>query len=255
MGQDFRCWKIGKGIDIASQHRRRGRRRVGDELEGRFAQLNGCPPVVVITLQLHPVALHPTPKLEGPSTHRTGLVGPGSLGRHDDRIAPTHVEEEVPARAFQGDDNAVVAGGLDVVDWLEKRFLGIDAVFGPGTFQGEHDIGRLETAAVMKGHALAQLEAIALAVFRNLPALGQSRKHRAIAVDPRQAFEDVGVDDFVDGSGRPRRGIEVRWLQNRAHDDAAFCRDSWAPRKNKKCSKGRKPTPDPVHHLPVLLKA
>ena len=64
-----------------------------------------------------------------------------------------------------------------------------------------------------------QLEGVCQAILGNGPGFGKRGLNGTGLVDPGQALEQVGVDHLIDGGGRARGGIEMRWLQRDADND------------------------------------
>ena len=93
----------------------------------------------------------------------------------------------------------------DVVEHSAFGFVG--ALLGLGTFKAELHSRRVEGGAVLKLHAFAQFEGEGFAVSIHDPAFRQQRRDGAIDIDFGQAFEDVVVHHFTNGSGRRGGGI------------------------------------------------
>ena len=211
--------EVREGVDIAGHQRGELRRRIGDDAEGRAIKLRRLAPVFGILGQLDAVALHPLHQLERSGADGLGGVGRGGLLSHHRRIAPAQIEQERAVRLLERDLERRRIDDLDVLDALEQRLLRIGAELAARPVERELGIVGVEIGAVVELHALLEVERVGQPVFRNLPALGEPGLHRAFRIDAGQAFEDVGVGDLVDGSGRARRRVEMRRLEPDADID------------------------------------
>ena len=169
LGQRFRRREIGEGIDVAGLHRRKGRGRIGDELERRLLQRHRRAPVVGVPRKLDVVALDPFDELERPGADRVGGVVVGALRRDDHRVAPAHVEQEIAGGMRQRHPDGRRIDHLDRGNGLEQRLLRVLRVGRPRPVERELDVLGIETRAVMEAGALDQVERVGQAVVRDVP--------------------------------------------------------------------------------------
>jgi hypothetical protein len=72
----------------------------------------------------------------------------------------------------------------------------------------------------MELHALANLEEIFLAVLRDAPALGETGRDGAGAIDAAETLEDAGRRHLADGGGGILGRIEHRRLERHADHES-----------------------------------
>ncbi len=109
-------------------------------------------PVIRVTLQLDPVALHPVLEHERAGADRLLLDVADALRGDDHRVPPGHVEEEITLRGGQGHLDLKRADNLDILDPFEKPLLRILTGLIPCPVQGELDVLGVKLGAVMEGH-------------------------------------------------------------------------------------------------------
>ena len=86
----------------------------------------------------------------------------------------------------------------DAVHAGEGALVLVDALVRAGALKGKLHRRCVEGLAVVELDATPQLEGVGLEVRRNLPALGQQRTYRAVAVDLGECLEKVVQRDFSD---------------------------------------------------------
>ena len=124
----FRRREIGIGVDVAGEHGGDGGCRIGDEFVGDLVELGGRAPIVGVLDQHDDVALDPVGELEGSGADRMGGVVGGAIGRHDLRVAPAEIVEEIALRVLQRDLDGQRVDRLDRVDVREELLLRVGAV-------------------------------------------------------------------------------------------------------------------------------
>ena len=167
--QGFGGGEIREGIHIARHHRGKGRVGIGNEAKRRRLQRHGCAPVGVVAHQIDAVTLDPVGEPERAGADRVRGVGLGGFGRHDDRIAPGHVEQKGAIGAIERDAQGQVIHRLGADDIGEQRALGIGRSLGTRAVERKHRIRRRQRAAVMKGHTGMQGKGIDGAICRDFP--------------------------------------------------------------------------------------
>ena len=211
--------EVGQHLHVAGKQRRNGCCGVRDDAELCFLQHGRLAPVVGGLDQRDRRALGPVVEPERAGADRLFLVGLGRLRRHDHSVAPAHVVEERALRVLQRHLEASRADHLDGVDGRKQALLRIGRFFRSRPVEREFCVLCVEVRAVVKLDARAQLEGVGLAVLGNGPALCEPGHHFAARADPRQAFEDVGIEHFIDRCGGACRRIEMRWFEWHAEHD------------------------------------
>ena len=217
VGEEFGSADVREGIDVAGLHRRHLRLRVVDEAERDALELHlVLLPIVGIAHEFDPVAPHPGLELEGTRADGARLVVLGGLRRHDHRVAPAEIVEEVARRLLELDHDGRRIRRLDRVDGREDLLLRIGRVRRPRTVERELHVGRIEGRPVMEFHARLEAERVGAAVRRDLPAFRQERLHLAVPVDAHESLVEIDPGHFADRDGRRNGRIEARRLDRHA---------------------------------------
>ncbi|MPL95504.1 hypothetical protein SDC9_41675 [bioreactor metagenome] len=211
--------EVREGVDIARHHCREGRGRVGDEAEGGLGERRLRAPVARIGGQRDVIALHPVGEREGAGADGMGGLGRDAFGGDDHRIAPGHLRREGAVGRAQHHLHRRRVDHLDRGDAGEEGLLRIGAVLGTGTVEAELHVLGVEAGAVVEGRAGDQMEDVAGAVLRHLPAAGKCRQHCTIGAETGQPLEEVRIDHLVDRRGGARGRVEVRRFQHHAQGD------------------------------------
>ena len=189
--------------------------------------------------------------IEAPFAQFSNLKGPVPIGfsllvsadfrSHDNRVAPTHIVEE---RALRVLERHFQSGGIDSVNRVyccKQALLRIGRVFGARPVERELHVIGVEVAAVVEFHARVELERIGFAVIGDRPAFGERGEHLALGTDPRQTFEDVSINNFVDGRGCPGGRVEVWRFEHHAQHQICSrseCRRARCQRERRCCENG-----------------
>ncbi len=208
-------------VDAAGQHLGGAGVGVGDRAEDHGLERRLAVPVVGVLLDHHGLVRTPFDKFEGPGTRRVAAeIGPvllDRLGRGDQAGRIGEVRQERRVGRVQGEDDGHVVGGLDALDRAEEEAqrerpgVVIGVVLVENAIEVElHRLG-VQRAAVVEGHALAQLEGVDGAVVADLPAFGQRGLHleRAVLVADQPVI-DVHQDPEVVDRGD---GVRVQRLR------------------------------------------
>ena len=213
---ELRRGEVREHLDIAGLKRCCGRCGIGYDAECRALQRDRVAPVVVVADKGDARAANPPVEGEGPRPDGTLPVRLRAFRRDDHRVAPSELVGQRTIGPLQADLDLTGVKLRHGLDRLEERFLGIHGIVSASAIQREHDVLGVERRSVVERHAVAQFERVRQPVVGHVPAFGERGLNGAIAVDPRQPFEHVGVDDLIDRSRRPCCWVEVWRFQRDA---------------------------------------
>ncbi len=159
-------------VQAPGHHAVLARARIVDQEDlGRVDESHVLLPAIGIQLQLGPHAGLEGLQGIGARPDARLPIGLAVLGRHDVEVIIGQNIGEVGVAALQGEDHAVRAVGLDILDAGHDAFGAGLGVLAPVQVQRGDDVLGLERLAVVPLDALAQLEDPGLGVVAGLPSL------------------------------------------------------------------------------------
>jgi len=196
-------------VNVVGAERKEARGIVGDDSDDDTIDAGGLSPVVGVPIQDDAVPGCPRHELKGPGTDRIaaegGEAGGGGVGADDGEREEREVEEEGPLRRLEVDLDGVEVDDVDAPDDVGKAGDVVKVLEGDSTGDGllvpdvvgvhpavevPLDSASVEWGAVVEADALAEIEEVGQAIWRDVPGAGES----GLEVGARPTEHDEGVE-------------------------------------------------------------
>ena len=155
--------------------------------------------------------------------HGRGGGGAGTRRAEDHGRVLAQAEGQVRVGMVQPQHHGVRVGRGDVRDVVEQRRARLVGRAGRAcALEAEAHRCGVKGRAVVKAHALAQLQRAGALARIHLPALRQQGRHAAVLLDARQALQHVVVHHLAHGGRSGHGRIQAVGLQRQVDDHPAL---------------------------------